>query len=85
MHLNSNYKELLIKLIEWVYNVLNLIFSFMTKKFNEHEALDEFIKKNPCFQIHDNALVCNVCDIKKEYNIKYGTCDLKRHINSKNI
>ncbi len=42
-----------------------------------------FVKDNPCFEINNGKLYCNVCNEIKEYNPSGGIRNLKRHLTSK--
>ncbi len=55
----------------------------MTKKLKDSKALQDFIKKNTCFQISTNKLFCNICDEEKTYDSNEGVRPLKRHLESK--
>ncbi len=54
----------------------------MTKKLIEYKTLNNFILKNPCFEINGNVLFCNFCNETKSYVPREGIRPLKRHINS---
>ena len=50
------------------------------KQLTTYNALVKFVKSNPCFEINNDRLFCNVCNIAYTYNANEGVRDLKRHI-----
>jgi len=55
----------------------------MKKQLSTYKSLCAFIKENESFQIVNNKLFCNHCNIIKNYNSSEGITPLKKHLISK--